>query len=44
MDHVQNLNEYLVAVSRRLGENTPVAVLPDGPLTIPEMETQVHAA
>ncbi|MBU4366612.1 MAG: hypothetical protein KKF10_05715, partial [Verrucomicrobia bacterium] len=37
MDYVESLNAYLVSVMRRLGENTPVAVLPDGPLTIPEI-------
>ena len=37
MEYVESLNEYLVAVMLRLGENTPVAVLPDGPLTIPEI-------
>lgn len=36
MDYVENLNEYLAAVMRRLGAKTPVAVLPDGPLTIPD--------
>ena len=37
MDYVKNLNEYLASVMRRLGANTPVAVLPEGPLTIPEI-------
>jgi len=37
MDYVESLNEYLVSVMCRLGENTPVAVLPDGPLTIPQI-------
>ena len=37
MDYVENLDEYLMAVMRRLGADTPVAVLPDGPLTIPEI-------
>ena len=40
MDYVEHLNEYLVAVMHRLGENTPVAVLPDGPLTIPEIRVE----
>jgi len=35
MDYIANLDEYLVSLMRRLGENAPVAVLPDGPLTIP---------
>src|SRR5450759_4292343 len=33
MDYIANLDEYLAAVMRRLGNNAPVAVLPDGPLT-----------
>lgn len=37
LDYVENLDEYLLAVMRRLGKDTPVAVLPDGPLTIPEL-------
>lgn len=37
MDHVENLDEYLASVMRRLGENTPLAVLPEGPLTIPSL-------
>lgn len=43
MDHVANLDEYLAAVMRRLGANTPVAVLPDGPLTIPELVVKPKA-
>jgi len=35
MDYIKNLNEYLAFIMKQLGENTPVAVLPDGPLTIP---------
>jgi nickel-dependent lactate racemase len=35
LDYIANLDEYLASVMRRLGNNTPVAVLPDGPLTIP---------
>ncbi|MDD5677746.1 MAG: nickel-dependent lactate racemase [Kiritimatiellae bacterium] len=35
LDYVENLSEYLASVMRRLGKNAPIAVLPDGPLTIP---------
>lgn len=35
LDYVENLDEYLAAVMRRIGAKAPVAVLPDGPLTIP---------
>ena len=38
MDYIANLDEYLAAVMRRLGNNTPLAVLPDGPLTIPYIQ------
>jgi len=38
LDCVENMDEYLAAVMRRLGGNTPVAVLPDGPLTIPYIQ------
>ena len=33
MDYIANLDTYLAALMRRLGNNAPVAVLPDGPLT-----------
>ncbi len=38
MDYIANLDEYLASVMRRLGNNVPVAVLPDGPLTIPYVQ------
>jgi len=38
MDYIANFDEYLAAVMRRLGNNAPVAVLPDGPLTIPYVQ------
>ena len=38
LDYVENLDEYLASVMCRLGENTPIAVLPDGPLTIPYVQ------
>ncbi len=37
MDYVANLDEYLEDVRLRIGPDAPVAVLPDGPLTIPEI-------
>ena len=38
LDYVENLDEYLVSTRQRLGANTPIAVLPDGPLTIPYVQ------
>jgi len=38
LDYMENLDEYLASVMCRLGENTPIAVLPDGPLTIPYVQ------
>jgi len=38
LDYVANLDEYLASAMRRLGKNTPVAVLPEGPLTIPYVQ------
>ncbi|MDD5484135.1 MAG: nickel-dependent lactate racemase [Kiritimatiellae bacterium] len=35
LDYIAGLDEYLSALKDKLGKNTPVAVLPDGPLTIP---------
>jgi len=38
IDYVENIDKYLASVMQRLGANTPVAVLPDGPLTIPYVQ------
>lgn len=38
LDYVENLDEYLASAMHRLGKNTPIAVLPDGPLTIPYVQ------
>jgi len=35
MDCIDDLDEYLAALMQKLGKQTPVAVMPDGPLTIP---------
>lgn len=38
LEPVSDLNGYLAAVMRQLGSKAPVAVLPDGPLTIPYLQ------
>ena len=43
LDCVENLNDYLASVMQKLGANTPVAVLPDGPLTIPYVQQSIHS-
>ncbi len=35
LDHVDDLDQHLALSMHRLGAKTPIAVLPDGPLTIP---------
>lgn len=38
MEYIGNLDEYLAVLMRRLGKDAPVAVLPEGPLTIPYVQ------
>lgn len=35
LDYIDDFDEYLASVMRKVGDNTPVAVLPEGPQTIP---------
>ena len=38
LDYVDDLDKYLALVMHRIGAQTPIAVLPDGPLTIPYVQ------
>jgi len=38
LDYIADLDEYLASAMRRLGTGAKVAVLPDGPLTIPYVQ------
>ncbi|MCB0115488.1 MAG: hypothetical protein KDD84_15415, partial [Caldilineaceae bacterium] len=44
IEPIEDLNEYIRRTVERLGPNVPIAVLPEGPMTIPYVQERIAVA